>query len=126
MAFPPLAPAEFFYPALQPFVHYVPSGQNGIAEIDRYVGAPKLMASCMAAGHRDPDLVVAAALLADKCRPCSFPADAAAYRLVSCPCRVVQFLRDHDQLARRVAANGQRFAATHLVTEGRLCYVKVG
>ncbi|KAL4431955.1 hypothetical protein ABPG77_000222 [Micractinium sp. CCAP 211/92] len=64
---------EFFYPALQPFVHYVPSGQNGIAEIDR----------------------------------------------------VVQFLRGHDQLARRVAANGQRFAATHLVTEGRLCYVKV-
>ncbi|KAL4459075.1 hypothetical protein ABPG75_013940 [Micractinium tetrahymenae] len=64
---------EFFYPALQQWVHYVPSGRNGIAEIDR----------------------------------------------------VVQFLRDHDHLARRVAGNAQRFAATHLVTEGRLCYIKV-
>lgn len=64
---------EFFYPAIQPFVHFIPSGRNGIAEIDR----------------------------------------------------VVQFLRDHDQLARRVAAAAQRFAATHLVTEGRLCYIKV-
>lgn len=41
-------------------------------------------------------------------------------------CRVVQFLQDHDPLARQVAANGQSFAATHLVTEGRLCYIKVG
>lgn len=37
----------------------------------------------------------------------------------------LQFLRQHDQLARWIAGNSQRFAATHLVSEGRLCYIKV-
>ncbi|KAL4443761.1 hypothetical protein ABPG75_011498 [Micractinium tetrahymenae] len=39
--------------------------------------------------------------------------------------RIVQFLRDHDSLARSIAENGRRFAATHLITEGRHCYIKV-
>lgn len=39
--------------------------------------------------------------------------------------RVVQFLQDHDSLARTIAENGRRFAATHLVSEGRHCYIKV-
>lgn len=39
--------------------------------------------------------------------------------------RVVQFLRDHDSLARTIAENGRRFATTHLVSEGRHCYIKV-
>ena len=67
-------PAEFFHPALKPWVHYVPTGFNGWEEVER----------------------------------------------------VVQFLREHDDLARSIAANGQRFAATHLVAEGRHCYIKVG
>lgn len=65
-------PAEFYYPALKPWVHYVPSGWNGFDEVDR----------------------------------------------------IVQFLRTHDSLARGIAASGQRFARTHLVEEGRLCYLK--
>ncbi|KAL4422041.1 hypothetical protein ABPG77_004857 [Micractinium sp. CCAP 211/92] len=64
---------EFYYPAMQPWLHYVPSGYNGWGEVER----------------------------------------------------VVQFLRDHDSLARTIAENGRRFAATHLVSEGRHCYIKV-
>ena len=65
--------AAFYYPALKPWVHYVPVGWNGEPE--------------------ETD-------------------------------NIVQFLRDNDELARTIAANGQRFANEHLNEEGRLCYIK--
>ncbi len=39
---------------------------------------------------------------------------------------IVQFLAANDDLARAIGREGQRFAATHLTAEGRLCYLKVG
>ncbi|GAB4813885.1 hypothetical protein N2152v2_000931 [Parachlorella kessleri] len=64
---------EFFYPALKPWLHYVPVGAEGTQEIDA----------------------------------------------------IVQFLAANDDLARAIGREGQRFAATHLTAEGRLCYLKV-
>ena len=66
-------PAEFFYHAVKPWVHYVPSGWNGLEEVDR----------------------------------------------------VVQFLKQNDDMARAIGANSQRFAAERLNTEARMCYIKV-
>jgi len=40
--------------------------------------------------------------------------------------RIVQFLKEHDNLARKLAAEAKQFATTHLVREGRYCYIKVG
>lgn len=68
LARPPTHPA----PPLQPWVHYVPTGYNGIKEIES----------------------------------------------------VVRWLRDHDDLARAIGRNGQRFAQEHLTAEGRYCYLK--
>ncbi|PSC76645.1 NHL repeat containing [Micractinium conductrix] len=64
---------EFFYAALRPWVHYVPTGYNGVEEVDR----------------------------------------------------IVQFLRDNDDLARAIGEQARRFAHEHLNEEGRLCYIKV-
>ncbi|PSC68200.1 KDEL motif-containing 1 [Micractinium conductrix] len=64
---------EFFYGALKPWVHYVPTGYNGVEEIDW----------------------------------------------------TVQFLRSNDDLARAIGQNARQFASTHLVEEGRSCYIKV-
>ena len=66
-------PAEFFYHAIKPWVHYVSSGWNGLEEVDR----------------------------------------------------VVQFLKQNDDMARAIGANSQRFAAERLNTEARMCYIKV-
>jgi hypothetical protein len=38
---------------------------------------------------------------------------------------MVKWLREHDNVARTVALNAKRFAATHLGDEGRMCYIKV-
>jgi hypothetical protein len=64
---------EWYYHALKPWVHYVPTGYNGLEEVDR----------------------------------------------------IVQFLQTHDNLAQSIADNSRAFAATHLVSEGRHCYIKV-
>ncbi|PSC76044.1 KDEL motif-containing 1 [Micractinium conductrix] len=64
---------EFFYAALRPWVHYVPTGYNGRAEVST----------------------------------------------------IVQYLRTKDDMARAIAGEARRFAHTHLVEEGRLCYLKV-
>ena len=36
--------------------------------------------------------------------------------------RLVEWLGRHDELAERIAANGQAFACEHLTSSGRLCY----
>jgi len=84
---------EWYYHALQPWVHYVPTGYNGIPldHDDK--------------GKNETDAQEAGTVEID---------------------RIVLFLRDHDHLARSIAANAQRFAATHLTSEGRYCYIKVG
>jgi len=36
----------------------------------------------------------------------------------------VEWLRDHDDVAHRIALEGQRFAARHLTKPARLCYLR--
>jgi hypothetical protein len=38
--------------------------------------------------------------------------------------QIVQWLHDHDDLAHRIALEGQRFAAQHLSKPARLCYIR--
>ena len=55
---------------------------------------------------------------------CSFstlPVPTAALLLVA---QIVQWLREHDDLAHRIALEGQRFAARHLSKPARLCYIR--
>lgn len=132
---------EFYYPALKPWVHYVPSGWNGAEEIDRIVQVClnrcwRLLQGELSTGGLVPAAVPAsplprAHLLPSVARGCrrrrrSHP----PWIENTPPCRSnlpppPQFLRTHDNLARSIAANAQRFAQTHLIDEGRHCYLKV-
>lgn len=40
------------------------------------------------------------------------------------PSQIVEWLRDHDDVAHRIALEGQRFAARHLTKPARLCYLR--
>ena len=114
---------EFFYGALKPWVHYVPTGYNGVEEIDWTVQV--CAGSCGSEWSRrdgcgdgvGPSLSQRGSGLDPVLPPTT----------CTCTCLPIpspQFLRSNDDLARAIGQNARQFASTHLVEEGRSCYIK--
>ena len=58
------------------------------------------------------------------CLPWSLQTLAVSTSAVLLAAQIVQWLRERDDLAHRIALEGQRFAARHLSKPARLCYIR--